>query len=242
MGHRFIFLLAAAISSVAATPAASEEKALVAECTGKGARFFLSDLTAEEAAVVAGTELPASSGAILIIGAGRTPAWSTATRRQIDRDCGGQGQDEIELFPGGLQPRDGTWRTTVKATRMEGCPEMLASAMAAQNTGPQTSTRRADFPKPFDPNKLPRDFNPGHSWVSAGDNRWTASIFAQGVDYGAGGEQKTDVRLSMEVVSETEIRQTGSVKVVLPAVASKTLNITGDCRIITDSVSVWIGE
>lgn len=239
---RSIFLLTAAIASGVATHAVADEKALVAECTGSGARFFLSDLTIDEASVAAGTELPSTSGGILIIAAGRKPEWSTASRRQIDRDCGGPGQEEVELFPGGLQPRDGNWRTVVKATRMEGCPGMLASAMAAKNQGPQTTTRRVSFPKPFDPNKLPRDFNPGHSWSAAGDNRWTASIFTQGVDYGAAGAQKTDVRLTMELHSETEIRQSGSVKASLPKFAQKTLNISGDCRIVTDSVSTWVGD
>lgn len=236
------FLATAAIACGTASQAMADEKALVAECTGNGARFFLSDLTIGEASVAAGTEIPSSSSAILIIGAGREPAWSTASRRQIDRECGGKGQEEVELFPGGLQPRDGNWRTEVRATRMEGCPEMLTNAMAAKNQGPQTITRRVTFPRPFDPNKLPRDFNPGHSWNAAGDNRWTASIFSQGVDFGAEGAQKTDVRLTMELVSETEIRQSGSVKVSLPEIAQKTLNISGDCRVITDSVSTWIGD
>jgi hypothetical protein len=239
---RKIFLATAAISGGMASQAMAEEKALVAECTGSGARFYLSELTIDEASVAAGTELPSASGGILIIGAGRKPEWSTASRRQIDRECGGQGQEEVELFPGGLQPRDGNWRTVVKATRMEGCPEMLASAMAAQNKGPETTTRRVSFPKPFDPNKLPPDFNPGHSWSAAGDNRWTASIFTQGIDYGAEGAQKTDVRLTMELVSETEIRNTGSVQVTLPEFAQKVMNISGDCRVITDSVSTWIGD
>jgi len=239
---RKIFLATAAIACGVAFHAKAEEKALVAECTGNGARFFLSDLTIDEASVAAGTEIPSTSGGILIIGAGRKPEWSLASRRQIDRECGGQGQEEVELFPGGLQPRDGNWRTVVKATRMEGCPEMLASAMAAQNKGQQTTTRRVSFPKPFDPNKLPRDFNPVHSWSTAGDNRWTASIFTQGVDYGAEGAQKTDVRLTMELVSETEIRNTGSVKMSLPKFAQKVMKISGDCRVITDSVSTWIGN
>ena len=239
---RKIFLATAVLACGVASQAIADEKALVADCTGSGARFFLSDLTIAEASVAAGTELPSTSGGILIIGAGRKPEWSMASRRQIDRECGGQGQEEVELFPGGLQPRDGNWRTVVKATRMEGCPEMLASAMAAQNKGPETTMRRVSFPKPFDPNKLPRDFNPGHSWSAAGDNLWTASIFTQGVDYGAEGAQKTDVRLTMELVSETEIRNTGSVQMSLPKFAQKVMNISGDCRVITDSVSTWIGD
>ncbi|WP_417410890.1 hypothetical protein [Hoeflea sp.] len=239
---RMIPLLMTAAVCAVASPALAEQKALVAECTGSGARFFLSDLTVSEASVSAGTNVPSSPDGVLIIGVGEKPYWSFAGRKQIDRDCGGDGQDEIELFPGGLQPRDGNWRTVVKATRMEGCPEMLASAMAAQNKGQQTTTRRVSFPKPFDPNKLPRDFNPGHSWSAAGDNRWTASIFTQGVDYGAEGAQKTDVRLTMELVSETEIRNTGSVKMSLPEFAQKVMNISGDCRVITDSVSTWLGD
>ncbi|WP_375589328.1 hypothetical protein ABWH89_21170 [Hoeflea alexandrii] len=237
-----IFLATATIACGVASQAMAEEKALVAECTGNGARFFLSDLTIDEASVAAGTELPSASGGILIIGAGRKPEWSMASRRQIDRECGGQGQEEVELLPGGLQPRDGNWRTVVKATRMEGCPEMLANAMAAQNKGPETTTRRVSFPNPFDPNKLPRDFNPGHSWSAAGNNRWTASIFTQGIDYGAEGAQKTNVRLTMELVSETEIRTSGSVKMTLPKFAQKVMNISGDCRVITNSVSTWVGD
>lgn len=239
---RKISFAAAAIACGIASQAMADEKALVAECTGNGARFFLSDLTIDEASVAAGTELPSGSGGILIIGAGRKPEWSMASRRQIDRDCGGKGQEEVELFPGGLQPRDGNWRTVVQATRTEGCPEMIASAMAAKNQGPQTTTRRVSFPKPFDPNKLPRDFNPGHSWSADGERRWTASIFAQGVDFGADGTQKTDVRLAMELISETEIRQSGSVKITLPAVAQKVMRMPEDCRVITDSVSTWIGD
>lgn len=239
---RPFFLVAAAIACGSATPAMAAEKALVAECTGSGARFYLSDVTIAQASVAAGTAIPSTPGGILIIGTGRKPEWSMASRRQIDRECGGQGQEEVELFPGGLQPRDGNWRTVVKATRMEGCPQMLASAVAANNQGPQTTTRRVSFPKPFDPNKLPRDFNPGHSWRAAGDNRWTASILDQGMNFGSEGVQKTKVGLTMELVSETEIRNSGSLKVSLPAIAQKTLNISGDCRVITDSVSTWIGD
>jgi hypothetical protein len=50
------------------------------------------------------------------------------------------------------------------------------------------------------------------------------------------------VRLTMELVSETEIRNTGSVQVTLPEFAQKVMNISGDCRVITDSVSTWIGD
>ncbi|MEM5472030.1 hypothetical protein WNZ14_09875 [Hoeflea sp. AS60] len=239
---RMISLLMAAAACAVASPAMAEQKALVAECTGSGARFFLSDLTITEASVSAGTNVPSSSDGVLIVGVGERPYWSFAARKQIDKDCGGDGQDEIELFPGGLQPRDGNWRTTVKAARAQGCPQMLASAIAAKTEAPQTTTRRINFPKPFDPNELPRDFNPGHSWSAAGDNRWTASIFNQGIDFGAGGSQKTSVNLTMELISETEIRNSGSVKISLPAIAQKTLNISGDCRVITDSVSTWIGD
>jgi hypothetical protein len=239
---RMISLLMTAAACAVTSPALSEQKALVAECTGSGARFFLSDLTVSQASVSAGTNMPSSSDGVLIVGAGKKPFWSFAGRKQIDRDCGGDGQDEIELFPGALQPRDGNWRTTVQAARAQGCPQMLASAIAAKTQGRQTTTRRNKFPKPFDPNKLPRDFNPGHSWSAAGENRWTASIFNQGIDFGAGGNQKTDVRLTMELTSETEIRQSGSVRVSLPEIVQKTLNISGDCQVITDSVSTWIGD
>lgn len=54
--------------------------------------------------------------------------------------------------------------------------------------------------------------------------------------------RKPPVSLTMELVSDTEIRQSGSVKVSLPKIAQKTLNISGDCRVITDSVSTWIGD
>jgi|GEM_PF-6049914 len=225
-----------------AVPAMAEQKALVAECTGSGARFYLSDLTISQAAVTAGTDVPSNSDGVLVVGAGKKPYWSTAGRKQIDRDCGGQGQDEIELFPGGLQPRDGTWRTTVQPTEMKGCPSMLASAIAAGSARAQTTTRRVEFPEPFDPNKLPRDFNPGHSWQAAGAHRWTSSIYSGGTNFGAEGMQATDVRLTLQLVSETEIRQSGSVKINLPKIAQQTLGISGDCRVITNSVSTWIGN
>ena len=53
---------------------------------------------------------------------------------------------------------------------------------------------------------------------------------------------KPPMSLSMELVSDTEIRQSGSVKVSLPKIAQKTLNISGDCRVITESISTWIGD
>ena len=94
----------------------AEQKVLVAECHGNGARFFLSEISQSEANVLLGTSGPVADTAIVIIGPGRAPGWSTKTRREIDIDCGGDGQDEIELFPG-IQPRDGTWLTRV-TTRM----------------------------------------------------------------------------------------------------------------------------
>ena len=54
--------------------------------------------------------------------------------------------------------------------------------------------------------------------------------------------QATDVRLTLQLVSETEIRQSGSVKINLPKIAQQTLGISGDCRVITNSVSTWIGN
>ena len=239
---RMISLSTIAATCLISIPVAAQEKALVAECNGNGARFYLSDLTRDEAAITAGTPSPSVSDNVLVVGTGRVPQWSSASRKQIDKDCGGQGQDEIELFPGGLQPRDGSWRTNVQPAQAKGCPAMLASAIAAKNGGSQIMTRQVTFPKPFDPNKLPRDFNPGHSWKPDGENRWASSIFANKINFGAEGMQATDVRLSMELVSETEIRQSGTVKVNLPKIAQQTLGVSGDCRVVTNSVSTWVSD
>ncbi|QLF71860.1 hypothetical protein FE840_019870 (plasmid) [Peteryoungia desertarenae] len=233
-----LFLIAAAVGSTfGMSSAQAEQKVLVAECHGKGARFFLSEVTQQEANVLMGTDGPMPDNAIIVIAAGKEPFWSTRSRKQIDQDCGGEGQDEIELFAG-TQPRDGVWRTDI-STRAEDCPTAIRQGLAGNLPGPESDSRSMKWPRPFDPNNLPRDYNPGHTWKPAGENRWTTSLLDAAGLPSFEGRQFARSTMVMTLKSETEITMSHTMQINLPGIAQQALGGGGNCRIITDSVSVW---
>lgn len=53
---------------------------------------------------------------------------------------------------------------------------------------------------------------------------------------------KPPIRQTMELVSDTEIRQSGSIKASMPKFAQTTLNTSDDCGVIRDSISTWIDD
>ena len=116
---------------------------------------------------------------------------------------------------------------------------MVQQAAGANLPGPQTDTRRMEWPRPFDPNQLSRDFNPGHVWRPAGEDRWTASILDAANFPKFEGEQFARGELVMTLRSETEITMTNTIQITLPAIAQQALGGGADCRILTDSVSTW---
>lgn len=240
--------LAAALLGLAtlASPALGQGT-LVAACkpVGDGARVYLSSVTPDEAAVLAGIDLPITSDPVLFVGVGARPIWyERGSLASINALCGGEDEEPfIELFADtGIQPRDGTWQTRVAPARMEGCPAMMAGALERTMPSADDTTRRVTFPRPFDPNQLPRDFNPGHQWAADGENRWRTNLFSQETAIGGPAGMQTQVDLEMVVASPTEMRTIGSVLLQLPQIAREAMGMTGDCRIITRSLSQWIAD
>ncbi|WP_436644440.1 hypothetical protein [Microbaculum sp. FT89] len=249
-----VLSFAALCFTIAATPALADS-AIIARCTGNGAFFYLSEFSEEliQDAMSANYDLgPAPSpGTILVLREGKAPNWDSRSRAEIDRDCGGDGDDELALFDG-IQPRSGLWQARLGEARLEGCPAMMQQflprspgALPAEWTQP----RRLTLKVPFHPDQLAltRSLSAdGRSiviWRNAGDDAWQTEVFPDlfgQIPAGQGRGSKMTWRLTVR--SESEIDHVSTIHIALPAEAAAVMGSAADCRLYSANSWVRVGE
>ena len=153
------------IAALAALPLAAPVAVLAqasggttyADCrSGAGCRCVLSDLTAEDVAVVLGDEAAnPKAGEMILVADEAGLRWSSQSVGQADAAHGGDGVCPIELFPA-IVPRDGTWTGTVRATDISTCPGPLSQMLPAM-TQTMVMSRTIAWGGTFDPRQLGSD-------------------------------------------------------------------------------------
>lgn len=173
-------LLAAFLLLSAGSVTAHAAQTLLATCTGEGADFLLTEVSEADAAIVYDLPAPPGDNAVLVVNKDGSDAhWSTDSRKAIDKECGGEGKDEIGLFQP-IQPRDGTWSIKITDKQLHGCSGLIARAV---NKGMSDAmggegTHPLSFDKPFHPRPLLDKADREIHWVQTGLNRWRA-VMAQ---------------------------------------------------------------
>lgn len=230
---------------------------------GSGAEINVREaLTPADAAVLFGISPPPSSDAILIIEPGETPRWSTESLAEIDRELGGDGSVEIDLFPddgpapetrtqsGGdgrvasifdgprIQPRDGVWQTAQGEVQAVDCPSMISSNLSQfANAGTPPGPQSVTFDDPFDPAVLPGMSNLDLAWLPNGENSWIGG----GNLAGAGG-MSPYMQLTVTVVSPARIETVGVVQLNFPPQLVQTLGGGENCRTVVEGHMERIGD
>lgn len=231
-------LYALALGAASQTSPALAEKVVVAECSGNGAHFYLSDVERDEADLLAdgvGAGPSPSADAVFVIDRGRY-RWDTRSRAAIDRDCGGDGNDELELFRG-IQPRSGRWQARLGETRLDGCPAVMQNAFPKSPgalPAEWRQPRRLTFDVPFHPDQLEltRSLSANGksriTWRNAGDDAWRTEVFPELFGQIPAGQGKgSKMSWTLTVASETEIEHTTMLDIALPAAMSQ---LTGGAR------------
>ena len=225
--RRFHQMLFAALALLAAPLAAHAGKTMLATCTGQGAEFLLTEITDEDASLVYGLSPPPGDEAVLVVSAdGGKAHWSSKSRKAIDKECGGDGKDEIALFSP-IQPRNGEWGIELMKHTMDGCSPMIAkrakaavSQMAGDNKSHQLS-----FREPFHPQPLLVKAKNIH-WIQTGLNTWRA-VMAQSGD---SSSMSFNVTLNAEVVSPTRIVETQLQHITMEPTIARMMGGSADCR------------
>lgn len=212
---------------LAAPLAAHAGKTMLATCTGQGADFLLTEITDEDAAIVYDLPPPQGSDAVLVVDAdGGKAHWSNKSRKAIDKECGGDGDDEIALFSP-IQPRNGDWNIELAKHTMDGCSAMIAKrakAAVSQMTGDNTS-HQLNFREPFHPQPLMAKARNMH-WIQTGLNTWRA-VMAQSGD---SSSMSFTVTLNAEVVSPTHIIETQLQHIKMSPALARVMGGSGNCR------------
>ena len=203
-----------------------------ADCRGgAGCRCVLSDLTAEDVAVVMGDDAANPKAADMILIADETGLrWSSQTVDQADAAHGGDGVCPIELFPA-IQPRDGTWTGTVRATDISACPGPLSQMLPAM-TETMVMSRRIAWGGSFDPRQLGSDPNSGAiAWTGLSPTVYSGRLVVPG----AAAAMNVDGRLSATLTSEETAAATLRLHVGMgmegPAAAVLSQAGLADCRV-----------
>lgn len=236
---------------------------------GSGATISVRDrLGPTDAAILFGIDMPPSSDAFLIVEAGRAPRWSTDTLSDIDRELGGDGQVEIDIFPddgpghrpdaapatprasdsgasglfsgGAIQPRNGTWQGTPSAPQVLGCPSMIASNMGSFLSAGQSAVapRSFTFDRPFNPAALPGLSDQLNFDWLQSD----ANTWVGSADLPGAQGMTPHMRLTVRVASPERIETVGVVFLNFPEQLVRTLGGGGDCRTLAESALVRVGD
>lgn len=151
MMTRWILAYAFTIFLPSLAHAEAGEKAVIADCKAGGCRCSLSAVTLHEASVIAGVELPAGSKTLVTYGKNKAK-WSPLSVEEIDTAFGGDGRCDLELF-GPIEPKDGQWAGTVRATKFVGCKKEVAMAVTPM-VDAMTFTRHVAWKDGFHPAQL----------------------------------------------------------------------------------------
>lgn len=229
------------------------EKAIVANCTGSGAYFYISDVSfeaVEAAALNAGAGLAPSRDAVLVTGVGGT-RWDTRPRGAIDHACGGDGKDEIAFFKG-LQPKSGLWKAHIGATKMDGCPPMMQKAFPMSPgalPAEWQAPRRLTFETPFHPDqlemtkRLKAEGLGSLKWQTAGEDAWSAEVFSQLFNQIPKGQgQGSKLVWKLTVASEERIEHLSTVQIALPTEVAAIMGSAPNCRVTSHNSWVRVGD
>lgn len=233
-------ILFAAIGSLmlAAPDTAAAADTLLATCKGDGADFHLADVSEEDASIVYGLSSAPGEDAVLVVDSdGGNAHWSTASRSDIDRDCGGDGDDEITLFEP-VQPRDGLWRSRLTDHRMSGCPSMLATRVKAMlpDIMEKEGAEQRTFDKPFHPRGLMHDSERVH-WVQVGPDRWRGVL---AMENSSKAGMSMSVEVTLHVVSPTRMDGANTVTIDMPPrLAMMMGGGSGHCQSIARARMTW---
>ena len=257
--------LASLSAAVIAAPAAAQYNpgqdtvVVTRAADGSGADINVrGSLTPSDAAVLFGITPPPSPDAILILDSGQSPRWSTETLADIDRELGGDGTVEIELFPedernagpetrpapdrapapssspsGSMQPRSGMWQAAPGAVEAVDCPSMIASNLGSFSSAGRidTAPRRITFDQPFNPASLPGLSDQlNFDWLQMDPNTWIGSADLPGAQ-----GMTPHMQLTVRVVSPEELLTVGVVRLNFPPQLVSTLGGGEDCRTVLET-------
>lgn len=133
-------------------PALAEDAIIYADCGNRGCTCHISAISAPEIAAITGIPTPPNAAQLTLVGRNGTYHWSAASRSDIDRDAGGDGSCDIEVFKE-IVPQDGTWSGTVDVTGISGCHPQVAAMVPPMVEG-MASTRSVVWGGVFDPARL----------------------------------------------------------------------------------------
>lgn len=239
--HHFIsaWHLPAALLLLLMVPAAAHaQKTMLATCTGQGASFLLTQLSESDAALVFGLSAPPAGNAVLVVSKdGSEARWSTDSRANIDRECGGDGSDEITLFQP-IQPRDGTWSIKMSNNQLHGCSGMMGSAIkkSMNSVMGKKNSDTLRFDDPFHPRPLLAKSDKEIRWAQTGLNSWHAVLTQQG----GSDAMAITVTVDAEVHSPVRITEKLTFKIKMSPDLARIMGGSGDCRATAMGELDWV--
>ncbi len=167
------------------TPATSRADTVLAICKTGGCECSLSPLSAEEIMFMVGdtfgsdTPVDPTRDTLVWEPDLGIVSWSEASRSDIQRSFGGEGDCPIKLFPEppAMVPLDGTWQWRTLGETTSGCPAALGGMLAASRV--EFTSTRVDWNGTFHPDRLaanlPQPEMAGvspYEWREVGPYRW----------------------------------------------------------------------
>ncbi|WP_019954389.1 hypothetical protein [Yoonia vestfoldensis] len=225
--------ISAAVALLCALPVSAKADTTLAHCSPDwdGAVFHTVSVEPDEIAFTIGRDLapPPFPDAILIMRDNGAPVWSYDDARSIHATCGGEGEPILDLF-GPDRARNGSWRADITDMTMEGCPPAVSGAIGAAGA---SNTTQIVWPTPFSPAPLMG----GHgTWRQTGLSRWRGVIMHDANDFALGR-----VSVSMRVLSDTEIRGTQFMTIILSPAIAGMIGMGDQCRVVTTTTYRWQG-
>ena len=156
-------------------PAFAEDAIIYADCGAQGCTCHISAIPNAEIAQITGIPTPENAAQLTLVGRDGRFHWSSATRSEIDRDAGGDGTCEIEVFQE-IIPLDGTWAGTVEVTGIEGCHPQVAAMVPPMVEGMATS-HAVSWGGKFDPARLATGGqSPVVQWTRVRSDHFTGTV------------------------------------------------------------------
>ena len=156
-------------------PAIAEDALIYADCGNAGCTCRISAASAEDIATLTGIPSPPNAAQLTLVVRGNSFHWSAASRSDIDREAGGDGVCEIEVFEE-IIPKDGTWTGTVEVTGISGCHPQVAAMVPPMVEG-MSQTNSITWGGAFDPAKLATGGqSPDVQWTRVRSDYFTGTV------------------------------------------------------------------
>lgn len=133
-------------------PAMAEDALIYADCGAAGCTCRISVASAEDIATLTGIPTPPNAAQLTLVVRRDSVHWSAASRSDIDREAGGDGNCDIEVFDE-IIPEDGIWSSTVEVTGISGCHPQVAAMVPSMVEG-MSQTKSISWGGVFDPVQL----------------------------------------------------------------------------------------